>query len=111
MSCSVARRSETRSWCGEKLSYGSVSQSGSRRTRSSGANQGISSARRCASTAWAQTTATIGALRRCCRIGGDRERVGGTGQAVDGMTQTRFDQGKLANGKAAWLSGIGSRGA
>jgi hypothetical protein len=35
-SCSVASRSETRSWCGENVSYGSVSQSGSRRTRASG---------------------------------------------------------------------------
>lgn len=48
--CKVAKRSEIKSWCGEKLSYGRVSQSGSKFTRKLGANHAISSASRCASS-------------------------------------------------------------
>ena len=54
---SVARRSLIRSWCGEKVSYGSVSQSGNRQQRKPGAKNAISSMRRCASVASAVTMA------------------------------------------------------
>ena len=53
---SVARRSETRSGCGENWSYGRISQSGRRNARSFGANHAISAAMRSASCAEAVRT-------------------------------------------------------